>query len=192
MPFQPPVIVSTSHRTFYKRHKHSTNINKQQILLVQPSTMSRYSQQPETPIRQSRLRTAPFTPLTPLTPSSRPKVVKNASPSALRTPLSSYGNIAFTPPPSLPRAPRTSLPKKSQGLESWRRPLGPLESPTRPAPSGGTCMPSIPSFVLALTPAFRPPSFCLHHCSEARKPSKAGFAQPGTTNSTQYLERSHV
>lgn len=99
--------------------------------------MSRYSLQPETPIRQSKPKTASLSPLTPQTPSLGFKATKNASPAAFRTPLSSYSNIAFTPPSSLPRAPSNSISKKTNALDSWRKPSGGSDSPTRPTSSNG-------------------------------------------------------
>src|SRR6266852_3542750 len=100
--------------------------------------MSRYAQQPATPIRQTKSRPSPFLPLTPQTPSSGTKSSLNASPVANRTPLAPYNNVAFTPPPSLPLAPRTLFPKKSFALDSWRKLSEDIQDSTSVAPHDGT------------------------------------------------------
>lgn len=84
-------------------------------------------QQPGTPVRASRTKSSSIFPLSPITPSTVPSAPKVASPSVVRTPLSSFNNIAFTPPKSVPRSISTSKPSrsalhKSLATDSWRKP----------------------------------------------------------------------
>jgi hypothetical protein len=101
--------------------KGTTKLASTLELSFDTSNMSRYSHQPTTPIRQIKGKSSSFLPLTPQTPSSAIKTSTNTPPVATRTPLASYNNIAFTPPPSLPRAPRTSFSKKLLASDSWRK-----------------------------------------------------------------------